>query len=137
MPGKTVIVNHAVKYTPPPPQFVVSGIYWNALGPGQVCEVDNCGNPAYQICNKDVTCCGKIFHKGCGRKMCMGHCYLDVRRSKGKGTFLAGYNCKDTDCNAKYVSGESAKCKIVYFPFCIAFSVIILIQILALSGTNM
>jgi hypothetical protein len=56
--------------------MVVEGIYWNPLGPGQNCEVDNCGSPAYQICNKEMDCCGNKGFKGCGRKMCMAHCSL-------------------------------------------------------------
>ena len=37
---------------------VAPGIIWNLLGPGQNCEVDNCGQPAYKLCDFKSLCCG-------------------------------------------------------------------------------
>ena len=41
------------------------------LGQGQNCEVKNCSNPAYMICEHEGSCCCIPLFKGCRGKMCI------------------------------------------------------------------
>ena len=53
---------------------VVDCVWWNSLGPGIVCQVDNCGNLAYKYCDKTLECGTTELFKGCGKAMCLAHC---------------------------------------------------------------
>jgi hypothetical protein len=87
------------------------GVFWNPLGPGQICEIDNCRAPAYQTCTKDVPFYGnKKFFKGCGKKMCMAHCSLVMNSSDGIPPFLAGWHCKESECEKAYKHGKKVEC---------------------------
>ena len=72
---------------------ICDGVMWNLLGEGINCEVDNCGKPAYQICDQKFE-----QYVGCGRKMCLDHCDLKIRKGRKKKDNLMHYNCKDAVC---------------------------------------
>ena len=127
MPGPSPLVNIVAQ--PAEPKMVCDGVYWNALGPGQVCEVDNCGNAAYQICNYDHNCC-RSYYKGCGKKMCMAHCHIVFKESSHGKQLVHYYNCKDTECHAKTEEARKKMCMSVFIPMYCCFFVLILSSVI-------
>jgi hypothetical protein len=79
----TVVNNVGGGDTGAKPAVVGRGIFWPALGNGQVCEVDGCGGVAYQVCNWTQKCCDLSF-SGCGKKMCMAHCKVTLKNTNNQ-----------------------------------------------------
>ena len=79
--------------------MVAPGLFWQLLGPGQNCEVNNCQQPAYKICDMRR----KVFNakfQGCGKKMCLAHANVrqnNIRDEYGhhKTRLYDGYHCTD------------------------------------------
>jgi hypothetical protein len=57
---------------------ITDKIYWYPNG--NACEVDNCGQPAYKICDDSTELL--TGWRGCGKNMCMAHCDYDIKRRR-------------------------------------------------------
>ena len=76
---------------------------WKPLGQGITCELESmgipCSRPAYQICNRPITCCGSPKTTPCMRKVCITH--SGIRPNPRNGDLFAIYHrCKD--CVKRY-----------------------------------
>ena len=59
----------------PKPITVFPGVVWSPIG--KPCEIDECGELAYRIC--DISSCG---FDGYGKAMCIKHCNIEISSHK-------------------------------------------------------
>lgn len=110
----TNVVNNVVQGAAQP-IMVFPGVFWPSLG--KPCEINNCGAPAYNVCNTNM--CGWT---GCGKAMCMAHCKIEVQNRKNGGQHMTGYHCVGTPCEIEYQKVQKKILGIVCCVFfCVAF----------------
>ena len=96
MQNTTNVVNNVIVEAPPS-VMVFPGVMWSPIG--KPCEINNCGSPAYKLCDSPATC-GWV---PCGKAMCLAHSKVEVRSRKHGGTVMDGYHCVGTPCEGEYI----------------------------------
>ena len=87
----------------------ISPLVLKSLGPGNICEIENCGRQAYMHCGVTnyyynllvLCCCGKLGRvKQCGRKCCEQHVSVwYIRQRRGYNYDVEYYCCKEQGNN--------------------------------------
>ena len=115
------------------------------LGPGQICQIDECNNQAYSVCNDVVypsliCCCLGAVATGCNKRLCEHHVEMWYT-NRGWPIVSA---CKDgtgerTEC-AKKVHAQyqksSVMCLLIWIVIALLFFVVIPIIAIAVAKTQ-
>lgn len=59
--------------------IVPGQVHWKPIEPRGKCEIGDCSNASYKVCNDRIRlccCCSWTLWKGCQRRMCVQHTEL-------------------------------------------------------------